>query len=206
MSTDAARGGTTVAVFGGSFDPPHAAHVMVPALVLSLTSVTRVLVVPCFRHPFGKEMAPFADRVDLCRAAFQPYGRAVRVSLIEQQLARTGLVNWTVHTLDALAGRQRKGRLRLVIGADVWSDRNDWRDFERINREYEPILIGRQGFPTPEGVNALPPLPDIRSCRIRQALRTQETPVPGLPRTVAALIRSRGLYGPALSPNPGDEA
>jgi len=167
---------------------------MVPALVLSLTSVTRVLVVPCFRHPFGKELAPFADRVDLCRAAFQPYGRAVQISVIEQRLARTGLVNWTVHTLDALATRQRKGRLRLVVGADVWSERTEWRDFDRISREYDPILIGRQGFPVPEDVNALPSLPDIRSCRIRENLRRGDENVAGLPRTVGALIRSRGLY------------
>jgi nicotinate-nucleotide adenylyltransferase len=205
MSAAPRRDGTTVAVFGGSFDPPHAGHVLVPALVLSLTSVSRVLVVPCFRHPFGKEMAPFKDRVDLCRAAFKHYGRAVTVSVIEQRLARTGLVNWTVHTLDALAANQRKSRLRLVIGADVWSERREWRDFDRIDREYEPIVIGRQGYESPEGVKALPSLPDIRSCHIREALRRDEEAIPGLPRTVGALIRSRGLYNGEGQKGAGEE-
>ena len=47
-----------VAVFGGSFNPPHVAHVLACALVLASEDVDRVLVVPTFQHPFAKELAP----------------------------------------------------------------------------------------------------------------------------------------------------
>src|SRR5579872_1448859 len=56
----------TVAVFGGSFNPPHVAHVLACALLLSVQQVDRVLVVPTFRHPFAKSLAAFEERLRMC--------------------------------------------------------------------------------------------------------------------------------------------
>ena len=73
----------TLAVFGGSFDPPHLGHVMVPALVLSLTRASEVLIVPSYQHPFEKKLTAFDHRVALCKLAFGAYTDQVKVSTIE---------------------------------------------------------------------------------------------------------------------------
>ena len=59
----------TIAIFGGSFNPPHVAHVLAAAYVLSTAEIDRLLVVPTFRHPFAKALASYEDRVAMCSLA-----------------------------------------------------------------------------------------------------------------------------------------
>ena len=61
---------TRVAIYGGSFNPPHVGHVLAVAYVLATAEIDEVLVVPAFQHPFSKELAGFDDRFALCEAAF----------------------------------------------------------------------------------------------------------------------------------------
>ena len=42
-----------LAVYGGSFDPPHIAHVLVAAWALSMGDVDAVLVLPTLEHALG---------------------------------------------------------------------------------------------------------------------------------------------------------
>ncbi len=107
-----------VAVFGGSFNPPHVAHVLACALVLAVEDVERVLVVPTFLHPFAKPLAPYEDRVAMCRLAFSSLPQ-VEVSRVEQQL---GGESRTLRTLEHLAAAHDGWELRLIVGADILAE------------------------------------------------------------------------------------
>ena len=48
-----------VAVFGGSFNPPHVAHLLAAVYALSTAPIDEVLVVPVYRHPFSKSLIDF---------------------------------------------------------------------------------------------------------------------------------------------------
>ena len=60
---------SVVAIYGGSFNPPHVAHQLISLLVLETVVVDELWWVPTFRHAFGKELALFEDRVAMCRLA-----------------------------------------------------------------------------------------------------------------------------------------
>lgn len=132
-----------VAVFGGSFNPPHVAHVLGAAFVLTTGEVDRVLIVPCFQHPFAKALAPFDDRLAMCRLAFAPLA-AVEVSDVERDLGGESL---TVRTLEHLATRFPDWRLRLVVGADVVAEMDRWTRPERVRALAPPLVLGRVGAP-----------------------------------------------------------
>ena len=51
-----------IAVYGGSFDPPHVAHVLVACWARVSGDVDRVLVVPTFEHAFGSVRMPSGNR------------------------------------------------------------------------------------------------------------------------------------------------
>ena len=104
----------TVAVLGGSFDPPHIAHTLVASYVLSAHSVQRVLVVPCERHPFNKQLAPFEHRLEMCKLAMADL-RRVEVSDIAQKLGGAGR---TLELLEALDVAHPGTHWRLVIGSE----------------------------------------------------------------------------------------
>ena len=56
-----------IALFGGSFDPPHVGHLLAAAYVLATEPVDELWLVPVFEHPLGKKpAAPFEHRVELC--------------------------------------------------------------------------------------------------------------------------------------------
>jgi nicotinate-nucleotide adenylyltransferase len=179
-----------VAVFGGSFNPPHVAHVLAVALTLSTHDVDRILVVPTFKHPFAKPLAPYDDRVTMCELAMGWLPR-VEVSRVEEEL---GGDSRTLRTLEHLAAAHRDWRLRLVIGADILAESSKWFGFEEIARIAPPIVLGRAGV----GRNDAPPplLPDVSSTEIRTKLAAGATDqlVSLVPRAVLAHIAERGLY------------
>ena len=180
-----------VAVFGGSFNPPHVAHVLACALVLSTEDVDLLLIVPAYQHPFAKPLAPFDDRVAMCELAMAWMPR-VRISRVEEEL---GGESRTLRTLQHLAGVHPEWSLRLVIGADILADAPRWFGFDAIERLAPPIVLGRAGLDAPGAGPAL--LPDVSSTRVRAAIGSGAWSEAArlVPRSVLAHVRSRGLYG-----------
>jgi nicotinate-nucleotide adenylyltransferase len=180
----------TTAIFGGSFNPPHVGHVLAVSYVLSVYPIDDVLVVPVFRHVFGKELASFEDRVEMSRLAMGWLPR-VAISEIEREL---GGDSKTLHTIEALLAREPARSLRLVVGADVLGDLPKWHRWERIAELAPPIIIGRVGYAgagAPEAV-----LPEVSSTEIRELVAhgKLEEAAPLWPLAVRELIAARGLY------------
>ena len=180
-----------VAVFGGSFNPPHVAHVLACALVLSTEEVDRLLVVPAFKHPFAKALAPFDDRVTMCGLAMG-WLPGVEISRVEEEL---GGESRTLRTLEALARDHRDWQLRLVIGADILLEAPRWFGFDAIVKLAPPIVLGRAGVP--ESGAPSPLLPEVSSTQVRSAIaRGAWSEVEKVvPRAALAHARARGLYG-----------
>ena len=178
-----------VAVFGGSFNPPHVAHQMVCLWVLETQPVDEILLVPTFRHPFEKQLAPYADRLEMCRRMALPFGGRATVSAIEQELG--GEASLTLVTLEALAARLTGCALRLVIGADILRERDKWYRWADIEKLAPPIVVGRPGFDTPDGA---PELAAVSSTEVRARLARGEPVHQLVPREVLAVISDKGLY------------
>jgi nicotinate-nucleotide adenylyltransferase len=180
-----------VAVFGGSFNPPHVAHVLACALVLATEKVDRLIVVPAYRHPFAKPLAAYDDRVAMCHLAMG-WLPAVEVSRVEEVL---GGESRTLRTLEHLAAEHADWRLRIVIGADVLADAPRWYGFDAIAKLAPPIVLGRQGFEMP-GADS-PVLPNVSSTRVRAAIErgAWNEIASQVPRNVLAYAREKGLYG-----------
>lgn len=159
-------------------------------LALAGGEIDRVLVVPVFAHAFGKELASFDDRSEMCRRAFADVPD-VEVSSIESTLP---VPNYTLTTLRALADATPNATFRLLVGADVLARLDEWHRIEEV-KVLAPLLVaGRVGHEA-EAAPA-PVLPDISSTEIR-ALRAngRESELARfVPDAVAEYISVRGLY------------
>jgi nicotinate-nucleotide adenylyltransferase len=184
----------TTAVFGGSFDPPHVAHLLVASFVLAVGEFDRVLVVPAFEHPLDKALSPFAERLELCRLCFAELPR-VEVSGVEAELPRP---SYTWRLLERLLADRPGEPLRLIIGSDVLPETPRWHDFERVKALAQPFVITRPGFEQPGLGPAL--MPDVSSTRVRELLaRRGEADADRelawlVPRRVRERIAELGLY------------
>ena len=178
-----------VAIFGGSFNPPHAAHVLAIAYVLATADVERLVVVPAFKHPFAKHLEPFDERVRMCELATAIFPR-VEVSRVERDL--DGL---TLHTLEALQREHPDWKMHLVMGADILLEADKWFRFDDVKKLAPPIVLGRMGV---IGTSAPAPLlPEISSTRVRELIAAKDWTAlaPLVPRAVIEHIREKNLYG-----------
>lgn len=190
MATD--RPQRRIALYGGSFNPPHLGHVQIVSYVLATENVSSVWIVPVGSHAFAKKLMPFEHRKAMCELALRDFapGRAC-VSDVEQRL---GGVSRTIDTVKWLMEREPDTRFDLVLGTDIFGEKESWKAFDELERLCGFIVIGRTGYPDPADHPASPPLFDVSSTAIRAALQGGQPTTHLLPREVRAYIEEHGLY------------
>ncbi len=183
-------------VYGGSFDPPHMAHVLALCAARAHLGDVEFLVLPSFSHPFAKQLAPFDARVALCVQAFG-WIPGLRVSHIEAELARAEPAEQgvrTVHVLRALRTQFPGRRMRLLLGSDILHDAPKWHRWDEVCALAPPLVLGRQGHEHPDAPPAI--LPQISSREVRaRLLDGSKLPEEWLPAGVLQCIHALQLYG-----------
>ena len=179
-----------VFLFGGSFNPPHIAHVLAVTYVLATEEADLVAVVPCYQHPFAKELAPFEHRFVMCERAMGWLPRT-KVLRVEEEL---GGESRTLRTVEHLRKVHPDWRMRLVLGADVLLEGPRWQGFDRVAELAPPVILGRAGVVTQDAPRAI--LPEVSSTAVRDAVRAGRAGEVAalLPRAVLAYIEAQGLY------------
>jgi len=192
-----------IALLGGSFNPPHVGHLMNAYYVLATCEVDRVWLMPVHQHPFAKELAPFEDRVRMCELAAARFSGGIEVTRVEAE-APAG--SKTIDVLELLIARHPEHHFSLVIGTDILPERSKWKQFDRIEKLVEVIVIQRTGYPSPLGRG--PALPEVSSTEVRRRLERGEDVSELVPREVVGYVRERGLYlaGPPSTAASGREA
>jgi nicotinate-nucleotide adenylyltransferase len=187
-----------VALFGGSFNPPHVAHQMAALYVVETQPVDELWIAPTYVHPFEyKQLVSFDHRVAMCKLMAAPLGDRITVTRIEEELAqRPGFRASRTHDLVHFLVEQGL-EIRLVVGSDIMSETSKWYRWNDLVTKAPLIVLAREGFEVPPGsVNTGVPLPAISSTQIRRALATgdQTTVSNMVPRSVYAYIQQHGLY------------
>ncbi len=179
-----------VGFYGGSFNPPHLGHAMVVSWLLWTRRVDRVWIVPVFRHAFegqqDKSLAPFERRLAWCEALRAELPLADRVSVLDVE-STLPAPSYTIDTLRHLAARHGEASIRLVIGADVLPQLPRWRQWSELQARFDPIVVGRTGYPVPEGSVVFP---EISSSLIRRRLLARQPVDHVLPAAVLAALDS----------------
>ena len=178
-----------VAIFGGSFNPPHVAHQMVALYVLETAPVDELWLVPAVRHAFGKSLAPFEDRLEMCRLAAAALGPRVRVSAIERDL---GGESRTLRTIRRLQQDHPGHTFSLIIGADLVHEVAAWYGGEELQRTVPFVVVGRGGVDATPDTPVV--LPAVSSSQIRSALAAGQDASALLPRGVLEYITAHNLY------------
>jgi len=183
------------AIFGGTFDPIHSAHLTVAREAADTFALDRVLFIPAANPPHKEAHTPYEDRFKMVELACQKDPR-----FIPSRLEAGGEKNYSFYTIQRVRSSEGPAaKLFFVIGADAFAEIGSWHRSKEVIGSVEFIVVTRPGhhYARPPGARvqrletvALP----VSSSEIRQALAHGETP-PELPPCVMTYIREHGLYG-----------
>jgi len=215
-----------VGVLGGTFDPVHRGHLAVADFVLKQLQLDEVLFIPAARppHKLHTSLTPFPDRLAMLQLALANFPLFKASDL---EAARHG-PSYSVDTLEELRRQNGPGgRLYFVIGLDAFLEVDTWKDFARLPRLADLVVINRAAYPvapvgavvaklgdyrydaaastwTAPGLSgrifllSMPPV-EISSTMIRRAVESGEIFGPLVAPAVAAYIGAHGLYGQCSS-------
>ena len=183
-----------LALYGGTFDPVHAAHLAVARAAVSFLELDRVWVVPNNRPPH-KQSGPHAaydDRVRMLELACAADAH-FEVSRLEAGTERS----YTIETLLKVR-QQMPARLFFLIGVDAFAEIHLWHRWREVLLLTEFIVVTRAGYAVPSVPGATVHLLDTlnlesSSSAIRAALARGERPA-DVPGPVLDYISERGLY------------
>jgi nicotinate-nucleotide adenylyltransferase len=179
-----------VALFGGSFNPPHVAHQMVALYVLETQPVDQLWLVPTYRHAFHKPLAPFENRARMCELAVKGLGRRARVSEIERVI---GGPSRTLATVRRLRTLHPEATFSVVIGSDLTAELPSWYGIGKLQQLVSFIVIGRRAAVGAAAHSAVT-MPEVSSTEVRQLLREGKSAEGLVPRAVLDYIYRHGLY------------
>ncbi|MDP3466500.1 MAG: nicotinate (nicotinamide) nucleotide adenylyltransferase [Sulfuricurvum sp.] len=139
-----------LALYGGSFDPPHAGHVRVALQALKSLDCDQLIIVPAFRNPFKASIvADGAARLRWLKKIFEPYTTII-ISDFEIRLNRSVT---TIETVKHYAPLCEK--LYLIIGADNLEALHAWHDYEKLKEMVTFVVATRNNVAIPKEMIAL---------------------------------------------------
>ena len=196
-----------IALFGGTFDPPHRGHLAVAAAAADAFHLDSILFAPAGRQPLklDESPAPFADRLAMTTLACEQDSRFEATEIDAPR--PDGLPNYTADTLAALQKIMPDAMLFSLVGADSFLSLPRWRQPDRLLELAEWIVVSRPGF----SLDDLSPLnltprqlarvhllqtvhEDISATALRQRLHAGEPCADLLPAAVSNYIQAHHLY------------
>lgn len=198
-----------IALFGGSFDPVHNAHIIVARTVLEQLAASEVRFIPCKKNVL-KNIQPTAPehRLNMLQLAIQHQPKFI-VDPIELQ--REGK-SYTVDTLRSI--RKKVGDhvpLSFILGADAYQGIHAWYKSEqiltlchlivvnrsRVNQTQQPAGVDRQALhQQSHGLLyylQMPPI-DLSSTATRQKIKAHIDFKSDVPAAVYNYIMEHRLY------------
>jgi len=193
-------------ILGGTFNPPHIAHLVCAQEALDSLGLDSVALVPVGRPPH-KEIAadPGVDhRLAMCELAVAEDDR-LRVSRVD--VDRPG-PSFTVDTLRELHAREPEHELTFIVGGDMAFTFPDWRDPEGVLELAElgvPERVGVRRSDIVERLSGLRggadrvrffdmPRLDVSSSLLRRRVAEGRSLRYLVPQAVAGYVASEGLY------------
>jgi nicotinate-nucleotide adenylyltransferase len=119
-----------IGILGGTFNPPHLAHLICAQEAYLQLGLDRVVWIPASIPPHkAVEDEPGPEhRLELCRLAVRD---DQRFEVSDLEVARQGS-SYTVDTLEELHSRAPDSELFLIVGGDIAAGLPEWREPERV--------------------------------------------------------------------------
>lgn len=196
--------GVRVALYGGSFDPPHLGHLVVAKWVSQLPEVCDfVMFMPNLQNPLKiRKPTPFETRFRMLNSLVFTTPK-VTITNIQQVYPELD------HTIDVLEKFKEEFPgviFKPLIGTDCFRQLGEWKDGDKILQDYGVIVYPRREIKE-ESTDLLPyaslpkisrildaPMIELSSTQIRNWISEGKDVSTIVPRSVLEIIEEEKLY------------
>ena len=128
----------TVAIFGGSFDPPHRGHQRIVEKAIEDLEIDKLLVVPAYLNPFKTStLADASMRLSWCHTLFDTLDK-VEVNDYEINEGKSTTTSQSVKHFN-----QTYNVKYLIVGSDNLPTLTKWHEFEWLNETIIWVIATR---------------------------------------------------------------
>lgn len=192
-----------LAVFGGTFDPPHNGHLALTLFARELLNIDR-LIVSVSNNPFKQKRGTSGEErkrmASLLSSEINLAGWSSEVSGWELEKETP---SYTVDLLRYVHSVFPHDRLTLLLGEDSFREFNSWKEYESLYSLCEICVFGRaatMGEPSPahrdekEGIRFIDFAYPVSSTAIRELVASGQSIAQFVPSSIARYIAEHGLY------------
>ena len=161
----------TIALFGGSFDPPHIGHENIVKALLNLDYIDRVVVMPTFLSPFkSNSHAPASLRLNWLKNIFNKFDT---VEIDDFEVNQKKKIP-SIKSVDYLLTKYSK--IYLVIGADNLASLHKWYDYDKLMKRVNLIIATRDNIKIYNSSCKLEIMDNISSTELRENIDITKLP------------------------------
>lgn len=193
-----------IALFGGTFDPVHNAHVMLAEQMYEKINPDRFIIMPDSipYHKSHDNLTSDTDRLAMCNIAFDG-----RYEVSDMEIMRGG-PTYTIDTIEKLYYENRDAVIYLICGSDMFLTLKEWKRYEDIINQVVVCVAPRRGGSIAEigkyaddiendggcVIISDKVLPKISSTEVRNLIRAGIDASDYVPKGVYEYIKNKGLY------------
>lgn len=159
-----------VAVLGGSFDPPHNGHLHIAKMLLKHKLCDKIILMPHFLHPFGKESLDPSHRLAMTKLL-----ETKNIEVFDLEIKKEK-ISYTIDTLKALKTQSAKDDFVWIIGEDQIKDFRKWKDWKEIVERFGLIVVPRYARPPRGSPTATPEAQVLPTSEVTEGLLGGERP------------------------------
>ena len=184
-----------IGLIGGSFNPPHIAHLIMAEQARVQLGLDKVYFLPSHIPPHvdEKKTIDANTRVEMTRLAIQD-NIYFDIETIELERMEK---SYTYDTIQLLKKRNPNTEYYFIIGGDMVDYLPTWHRVDELVHEVQFVGVERPGYEkeTPYPVLwIIAPKMDISSTQIRKSVLFQQSIKYLVPELVEAYIAEKGLY------------
>lgn len=161
----------TVALYGGSFDPPHIGHKAIVDALEKLNFIDEIVVMPTYLNPFKSQFfAPSELRLKWLKEIFEAYKKT---SVSDYEVLQQERVP-SISTVKYLLQSYKK--IFFVIGADNVATLHQWQSYKELKQRVTFIVATRDRHRVSDDFMKIHINQEISSTKLRQEMDITKLP------------------------------
>lgn len=191
-----------IGILGGTFDPPHIAHLIFAQMVAEEEDLEKILFVLANLppHKLSEPLSAVEHRLKMLELSLE----SNKLFDISDEEIKRGGISYSIDTIRSIKNRYSIGKEEtiFIIGSDSLIELDTWKDPESILKESTVVVIKRYGYPVRKAreeylrkvkMISLPQI-DISSSEIRNRVRRGLSINYLVLPPVVDYIKRKGLY------------